>query len=304
MADGTRNDAETGAAPFRIVNPAANGLPVVMAVPHAGRDYSDSLLASMRDPCAVPGRLEDRHADTLAEEVARRISVPVLIARAPRAAIDLNRAEDDIDWGMVRGGWGRVPRNSAANRRARSGLGLVPRRIPGTGEIWRSTLSGEDLAARIETIHRPYHLELAALLEAQRDRWGAALLIDLHSMPPLPGFLPGQPGPRIVLGDRYGGSCDPLLSAGALRTISELGWTVAHNRPYAGGYVLDRHGNPRRRMHAMQIEVCRSAYLDEAFDLPGLGLEEMAQGIARLVSDLAAITAALGQGPALPLAAE
>lgn len=304
MADGTRRDAETGGPPFHIINAAAKGLPIVIAVPHAGRDYSANLLDAMRDPLVVPVRLEDRHADTLAEAVAQLVNVPVLIARTPRAVIDLNRSEDDVDWGMVRGGWGRMPRNSAANRRARSGLGLVPRRIPGTGEIWRTALCGEELAARIEEVHRPYHSELSSMLEMQRDRWGAALLVDLHSMPPLPGHVPGRPGPRIVLGDRYGGSCDPLLSAGALRSFSELGWQVAHNRPYAGGYVLDRHGNPRRRIHAMQVEVCRSTYLDEALDRPGPGLADTARGIARLVSDLAEITAALGRGAGMPQAAE
>src|SRR5690606_13955322 len=147
--------------------------------------YPAAFARNMRDQAAACLRLEDRFADLVAEAVARETGASLLIAHAPRAVIDLNRAPDDIDWDMVVGGASERRVRNAAGRRARSGLGLVPRRLPGLGEIWRHRLPPEELEARIEQVHQPYHAALAAGLEQLRDRWGAALLIDLHSMPPL-----------------------------------------------------------------------------------------------------------------------
>jgi len=104
-------------------------LPVLIAVPHAGRTYPDALLRQMRHPHEACLRLEDRLADVLAQEVARLSGAPLLIAQAPRAMIDLNRAPDDMDWAMVSGPVPAGAMRHAAGRRARSGLGLVPRRL-------------------------------------------------------------------------------------------------------------------------------------------------------------------------------
>ena len=279
-------------------------LPLLIAVPHAGRAYPEALIASMRQPELAAPRLEDRYADALGRELARLTGAPLLIADAPRAMLDLNRAPDDIDWGMVSWGGGKAPAHSLANRRARSGLGLVPRRLPGIGELWKVPLQRDQLEARIASIHRPYHRTLAQVLEALRDRWGAALLIDLHSMPPLkPG--PGNAKPaEFVLGDRFGASCDPILSALVLNEIGDAGRRIAHNRPYAGGYVLDCHAAPRRGIHALQLEVCRSTYLDSRLEQPGPRLGTVARLLARTIRSLADEVARLGDGGAMCQAAE
>jgi N-formylglutamate amidohydrolase len=147
----------------------------------------------------------------------------LLIAHAPRAMIDLNRAPDDVDWDMVAGGMPEPRVRLAAGRRARSGLGLVPRRLPGLGELWKRRMTRDELTARIEQIHQPYHAALAKGLEALRDRWGAALLIDLHSMPPLGPKRGADAAPDFVIGDRFGASCDGALSAAAFDHLTQAG---------------------------------------------------------------------------------
>ncbi|HEY6869491.1 MAG TPA: N-formylglutamate amidohydrolase, partial [Novosphingobium sp.] len=127
-------------------------LPVVIAVPHGGRAYPPRVLAQLRDSAASRLRLEDRLVDRLGEAVAQATGAPLIVAHAPRAVIDLNRAADDIDWGMVAGRPSDrlAPSASPSLRgRARSGLGLVPRRLPGTGEIWKTALDPAELTARI-----------------------------------------------------------------------------------------------------------------------------------------------------------
>lgn len=304
-SDAARPDASAsgaGEAPaFTLLMQESPCVPVLLAVPHAGRAYPPELSERMRQPALASLRLEDRFVDLLAEEVARETGATLLIAHAPRAMIDLNRTPDDMDWEMVAGGAPRGAVRLAAGSRARSGLGLVPRRLPGMGELWQRPMTREDLEGRLAYVHRPYHATLAQALEVLRDRWGAALLIDLHSMPPL-GRKGGADGaPDFVIGDRFGASCGSQISATALQHFAEVGRSVAHNRPYAGGYVLDRHGAPARGLHAMQIEVCRSAYLDRRLSEPGPGLPAVARVLAALVRRLAG---ELAGGPGMAQAAE
>jgi len=287
-----------GAPAFTLSRPQRLRLPVLIAVPHAGRTYPDAVTARMRDPRLAQLRLEDRHADRLGVSVARETGAALLVAHAPRALLDLNRAEDDVDWDMVEGGRPdgvAVPdQGQRGNARARSGLGLVPRRLPGSGEIWKGRLAAAELAARLDGIHRTYHATLAAELARIRDEWGAVLLIDLHSMPPLRA-AEGEPrAPVLVLGDRFGGACHGGLMHRALAHLEQRGVPAAQNRPYSGGYVLDRHGAPREAVHAMQIEVCRATYLDRHLADPGPGLPGVAAMLGALVRELGAETAMLG----------
>ncbi|KLI63624.1 N-formylglutamate amidohydrolase [Aurantiacibacter marinus] len=262
-------------------------IPILISVPHAGREYPLPLVRALRHPDTAPLRLEDRYVDLVGDAVARETGAALLVAHAPRAMIDLNRSPDDVDWEMVAGRAAATRPRHAAGRRARSGLGLVPRRLPGLGELWSAQISRSDLAERIETVHQPYHAAIARTLEAMRDRWGAALLVDLHSMPPLGPKTGDDPAVDYVIGDRFGGSCDSRLVMAGFDHFAAAGALSAHNRPYAGGYVLDRHGAPGRGISAMQLEICRSAYLDGELRELGAGLPDVVGIVAGLVRRLA-----------------
>lgn len=279
-------------------------IPVLISAPHGGRNYPDSVISQMRSPKTAMLKLEDRHVDLVARAVASASGAGLLVAHAPRAMLDLNRSADDVDWEMFAGKGPAKMHHSLANRRARSGLGLVPRRLPGVGELWRDRIGIAELQGRIEAIHRPYHAALARMLEELRHRWGAALLVDLHSMPPLKPAKGSQSAAEFVVGDRFGASCDPLLVAEAFRYLSARQRLVAHNRPYAGGYVLDRHGQPARGVHAFQLEICRSLYLDDNFDKPSAGLRPLVCLLSGMTRHLAAEVAALASGGDVGLAAE
>lgn len=287
-----------GEPAFVLRAPAASALPVLIAVPHAGQAYPDAITARLRDAQQTGLRLEDRHADLVGDGLARATGAALIVARAPRAMIDLNRAETDIDWTM----FGRKA-GSQVSVRVRGGLGLIPNRVPGIGAIWRKLHDVSELDARLAAIHVPYHAAITAELERLRARWGAALLIDLHSMPPL-----GEGGARIVLGDRFGAACHGRLAATAFACLARMRLLAGHNRPYAGGYALDRHAAPAHGIHAMQIEIDRSLYLDAALDRPGAGLAGLVKVMAALVRDLGRETAAIGRknppAPDWPLAAE
>jgi N-formylglutamate amidohydrolase len=292
--------------PAFIANSATpSSTPLLIAVPHAGRAYPRALLQDMRHAEASALKLEDRYVDRLAFAVAREVGAGLVVAQAPRAMIDLNRAPDDVDWDMFTKSarparTGRVP-----SRRARSGLGLIPRRLPGIGEIWRRRQEQDELDARIDQVHEPYHARIADDLASLRARWGAALLLDLHSMPPLgtgsTGFVP-----QYVVGDRFGGSCHGCLTAAAFAHLHEANAAVSHNRPYAGGYVLERHADPAHGLHALQLEIDRSMYLDSRMVEPGPGFDSVVALLVGLARRLAQEVSLLGQagGDGLRQAAE
>lgn len=294
----------TDAPAFTLRLAAGCPVPVLIAAPHAGRAYPPTLTERMRDPGYAALRLEDRHVDSIAKAVAEATGAGLIVAHAPRAMIDLNRAPEDMDWSMVSGGAPSGVRHSLMNRRARSGLGVVPRRLPGLGEIWKGQMSRADLDERVAAIHVPYHAALAQALETLRDKWGAALLVDLHSMPPLQPRSSAQAAAEFVIGDRFGASCDRSLVAAAFGYFEEHRRPVAHNRPYAGGYVLDRHAAPVRGIHAIQLEICRASYLDARMAEPSVRAAGMARLLAGLVRTLASEVAVLGGAAHLPLAAE
>nr|WP_243414980.1 N-formylglutamate amidohydrolase [Altererythrobacter segetis] len=294
IAGGSIPGAAAGRA-YTVFRREPSPIPVLLAVPHAGRSYPPELLGQMRDAPGAGFKLEDRYVDLLARAVARETGAGLLLAHAPRAMIDLNRAPEEMDWDMLADGDdGEARETFRTARRARGGLGLVPRRLPGLGEIWKRRMTRAELDARLAGVHAPYHAALAGELKAIKGRWGAALLLDLHSMPPLGPKRGSQASADFVVGDRFGSSCDGALCAAAFDHFAAAGRRAAHNRPYAGGYVLDRHAAPARCIHGLQIEICRAVYLDERLQEPGQGFDAVAELLTGLVRRLASEFAALG----------
>lgn len=267
--------------------------PVVIAVPHAGRSYPDTC----RDDAADMRRLvllEDRHADLLASAAVRHGATAFVATRA-RAWIDLNRDPREIDPAMIEG---RAPPGIVSSPRVRNGLGLVPRRIGAGPDLWRRKFTADDLLDRIETVHRPYHDALALTLAETRQRFGVAILLDCHSMPPL--GAPAGRRPNIVIGDRYGRSAAASFGDALESLTARSGLRPARNTPYAGGYTLDRHGAPRAGIHALQVEVDRSLYLDPALVEAGAGVAK----ISMLISQMHAALAMSAAPAIIPEAAE
>ncbi len=283
---------------FTLTRCEPSPIPVMIAVPHAGRIYPGALIERMRHAAFAAPRLEDRLVDLVATEVARRTGAALLVAHAPRAMIDLNRASDDVDWEMVGGSpppdASSIP-NGGGLRRARSGLGLVPRRLPGLGELWKRRLERHELDERIALVHQPYHDALGHTLAELRERWGAVLLIDLHSMPPLLARSNGEPAPQYVVGDRFGAACDGALVSSVFALFAQGGQRAAHNRPYAGGYVLERHARRREGIHCLQLEIDRSCYLDSRLAERGTGFGGVVDLVTELVRRVADEVADMGR---------
>lgn len=253
---GAEGGGEPNASVFEVLEPKLRTSPFVFASPHSGRDYPADLLNATRlDPLTLR-RSEDCFVDELFG-AAPAHGAPLLRALFPRAYCDVNRDPGELDPALFL----EAPPATAMSRspRVHAGLGVIARVVRDGAEIYRRRLPLAEARRRLETLHAPYHAALGRLIETTRVRFGAVALIDCHSMP-------GQAalgGVDMILGDRYGASCAPGLTAFATQTLGDLGFSVGRNNPYAGGYTAETYGAPSRGVHVLQIEVNRAIYLDE-----------------------------------------
>ena len=299
-------DAAIGCAPeldppFDLIEPAGLRSNVVLSSPHSGNIYPQRFLASARlDPPSLR-RSEDAYVDQVFMGGVLH-GAPLLRARFPRAYLDVNREPYELDPRMFEG---RLP--SFANTRSprvAGGLGTIARVVGDAQEIYAKRLDVGEAIGRIDTLYKPYHAKLRQLLEQAQHVYGATLLIDCHSMPSsAAGCLGTGRDDRIradvVLGDRYGTSCDRRLVDIAERELRNRGYAVERNRPYAGGFITEHYGHPATHRHALQIEVNRALYMDERSF-------ERIPGFARLASHIGALIGTLtdAMGGAARAAAE
>jgi N-formylglutamate amidohydrolase len=247
--------ADLFAAPVSVLLPERQTSPFIFASPHSGRLYPSSFIANSRlDPLTLR-KSEDAFVDELFLSVAE-LGAPLVLARFPRAFVDVNRAPGEIDPFM----FDAAPSAAMTSRtpRVAAGLGVIPRIVRDGVEIYANLLPAQEAGFRLDHFYRPYHGALARLVAETRTNFGVAVVIDCHSMPP-----PSR-GTEIVIGDCYGESAAAELIAQAQKALGKQGFSVARNSPYAGGYTTSLYGRPEAGVHALQIEVSRALYLDEA----------------------------------------
>jgi N-formylglutamate amidohydrolase len=247
--------------PYTLIRPAEQLAPVVLCSPHSGRVYPKAFLAASRlDPHTLR-KSEDCYVDELFEPVVG-LGAPMLAARFPRAYLDVNREPYELDPELFEG---RLPTfANTQSARVVGGLGTIARIVADTEEIYRERLPIGAAFERIERLYGPFHRALADLLEETRRRFGMAVLIDCHSMPSASMGSPPGGRPHFVLGDRFGASCDARLTRFIREMLQRSGYDVQINRPYAGGFITEHYGIPAQGVHALQLEINRALYLDEA----------------------------------------
>jgi N-formylglutamate amidohydrolase len=277
------------APPFRLLRPAIQSMAVVFSSPHSGTAYPPAFLALSRLALDGLRRSEDCWVDELFA-AAPALGAPLLAALFPRSFVDPNREPLELDPQMFEGAL--PPGANTTSPRVAAGLGVIPRVVATGEEIYGRKLSFAEAAERIRRCWQPYHAALAAEIETTRRRFGYCVLIDCHSMPSTGGPLERDTGwDRVdfVLGDCRGGACAPALTDQVEITLRRLGYTVARNNPYSGGYVTQHYGRPGEAIHALQIEVNRGLYLDEASLRRGPGFHRLAADMGELIRSLAAL---------------
>jgi N-formylglutamate deformylase len=276
--------------PFEVIEPAERRGPVIFNSPHSGCVYPRAFLTASRLDLGTLRRSEDCFVDELMIGVVAR-GYPLMRAHFPRCYVDVNREPYELDPRMFEG---RLP--SFANTRSMrvaGGLGTVARVVGDAQEIYDRRISVNDALRRIESLYKPYHRALRRLFTRVHRDFGAATLIDCHSMPSTTGGGKDErPRADVVLGDRYGTSCVAPVSETIESTLRSFGYAVSRNKPYAGGFITEHYGNPAAGLHTVQLEINRGLYMDErrferSADFPRLAahLEAMADRVAALPID-------------------
>ncbi len=285
-------DPEFG-EPVEILEPEELASPLVFSSPHSGSVYPPAFLERTRLDALGLRRSEDAYVDALFA-FARSVGAPMLRAHFPRAYLDVNREPYELDPRMF-----DAPLPEFVNTRSlrvAAGLGTIPRVVADAREIYAQPLRVEEALDRIERLYKPYHAALRGLMERAQRKFGAAFLIDCHSMPTTLArdqsvATRGKRQLDFVIGDRFGASCCPGVVAAIEDRLRQFNYVVQRNRPYAGGFITEHYGKPAAGWHAVQIEVARGLYMNETtlernerFDAIAAHLGEVVRDLAREVA--------------------
>lgn len=268
-----RDAAEAVPDAVDVRRPGGASSPLVFCVPHAGPYLPQSFVDAARFDLKGLRTTEDAFVDELIGFEALD-GVWALRANYGRAFVDVNRHPMELDPRLIRG---TLPKGALSQTlRVKSGYGVIPRCLTAQTEIYRQPIDYSEARDRLETVHAPYHAALSQLLAEVRATHGRAVLIDWHSMPSSALKLRGEKRlPDMVLGDLFGEACAPQLTAFVKSRLETEGYKVALNHPFAGGYTLENYAKPSGGVEALQIEINRAIYMDEA----GLSLKPQATAL-------------------------
>ncbi|MDZ7823160.1 MAG: N-formylglutamate amidohydrolase [Ahrensia sp.] len=271
---------------FEVIERAQQTVPFVLNSPHSGRIYPKRFIEmSCLDEKTIR-RSEDYYVDELFEN-ATALGIPMLKAHFPRAYLDVNREPYELDPRMFKD---KLPSFTNRNSlRVAGGLGTVPRLVCEGVNIYASRLPFEEARQRIDGIYKPYHAQLRNLLSTTFRKFGHAVLIDCHSMPASVHLGEVGAQPDFIIGDRFGTSSAADLTAVTMETFRQMGYLVTSNKPYAGGFITEHYGRPSRGLHAVQIEVNRSLYIDEQSLKKRTGFDALKADIGSAMARISAL---------------
>jgi N-formylglutamate amidohydrolase len=225
--------------------------PVLVDVPHAGVDIPAAIGTRLSAAArALPDT--DWHVEKL-YAFAPAEGVTLMSATQSRYVVDLNRDP-----------------SGAALYKGADNTEICATRTFANELVYEGDAPGaEEVAQRVAQHFTPYHDALAAEIERVRARHGYAVLLDGHSIRSIvPRFFAGRL-PDLNLGTADGTSCAPELAARATAVLAvAAGFTHIVNGRFKGGWVTRRYGQPHERVHALQLEMAQSCYMDEAPPYP------------------------------------
>ena len=313
-----RADA-TGFRSHEIISPRERSLPLVFSSPHSGDAYPAAFVRASRLSPLELRRSEDSFVDQLFLSAPEE-GAPLLRALFPRAYVDANREPFELDQAMFKTGLPDYA--NTRSPRVAAGLGTIARIVASGAEIYSDKLEFKEVSERIRRHYWPYHTALRQLVDETRKRFGFCILIDCHSMPSNCGPLhQGKAGDSssstekrknkasnarpslartklssggsireldMVLGDSHGQSCSDAITEHVEASLTAMGYRVGRNDPYAGGFVTRHYGRPATQVHALQIEINRGLYMDEAMIQPAAGLKRLQADLRHMIRDLSA----------------
>lgn len=234
--------------------------PLIISIPHLGRHVPDEL---REEYTPEAGLLEDTdwHLDKL-YAFASELDATVIAATVSRYVIDLNRpaSGESLYPGMVT-------------------TSLCPTETFRGAPIYRPGCEppAAEVARRVATYWNPYHQALKEQIARLRAEHPQILLWEAHSIASvLPRLFSGKL-PDFNFGTSDGQSCSASVIAGAVDAVRGSPWSWVVNGRFKGGFITRRYGAPAAGVHAVQLEMCQSLYMEE--DAPFKWRADSAQAV-------------------------
>ena len=235
--------------------------PIVLSSPHSGRDFPKEFL---QNSCCTEKELrtsEDCFVDELIVS-ASNAGIPMISMNIPRTFVDVNRDKIEIDDTMYFDK--KASSDNIGSRRCRVGLGVIHRIITQNKPIYDGLLSYEEVKERIKFVYDPYHKRLKQLIDKCQKKFGFCLLLDCHSMPSKICNIMNEIKPvEFCISNLFDESCPAPISEFMGKALSDKGYRVEYNRPYAGAYITFNYCQPRKNIYTLQLEMNRSLYMEE-----------------------------------------
>lgn len=235
--------------------------PIVLSSPHSGCDFPQEFL---QNSCRSESELRSSE-DSFVNDIiidASNAGIPMISMNIPRTFVDVNRDKIEIDDTMY---FDKAPSpDTVGSRRCRVGLGVIHRIVAQNKPIYDGLISYEEAQERIKYVYEPYHKRLKQLIDKCQKKFGFCLLVDCHSMPSKICNIMNESKPvEFCISNLFDESCPAPISAFIGEQLSQKGYRVEFNRPYAGAFITFNYCQPRKNIHTLQLEINRSLYMDE-----------------------------------------
>ncbi|MBF9052048.1 amidohydrolase [Roseobacter sp. HKCCD9010] len=234
----------------------------MLSFPHSGDVYPEDFGYDPKLSFAEIDHPSDKYVDELFGN-ARALGLSTIKANFPRAYVDVNRHQHDIDAAMLDDAeaW---PGRFLPSGSVEVGATLFWSKAHGT-PIYDRKLSVAEAHHRLSCYFIPYHQTMTRIVERLRDQHGQAFIVDCHSMTQFDHELRGgKERPEIDIGTRNGASCDPALATKMAELFAARGYDVGMNKRFIGDEITLRYGWPEIDQHILQVELRRDLYMNEA----------------------------------------
>ena len=235
---------------YQFTKPTTPRVPILLSVPHCGTHIPENLKAQYK--ADKIDFIDD--TDWFVHELysfAPAMGITLLSANLSRWVIDLNRH----------------PESKPLYSDGRVITGLCPTTDFLGNNIYsdnRKEVSPDDVSERIKLYYEPYHQKIQSTLAELKAEFGKALLWDCHSIRQLVPSIRSEKFPDLILGDADGTSATPEIIETTWHVLKTSGLLVSHNTPFKGGYITRAYGKPSENIQALQLEMTKVNYMDDA----------------------------------------
>ncbi|MFM7431190.1 MAG: N-formylglutamate amidohydrolase, partial [Flammeovirgaceae bacterium] len=235
---------------YQIIEPSAPTVPIAVSVPHCGTSFPPELIDQFNSNLAAAPDDTDWFVDRL-YDFAPSMGITMITAQYSRWVVDLNRD----------------PKSKPLYTDGRIITALCPTTDFFGTNVYadhRTEVPTDEVSRRVEKYYQPYHQKLQQLLQQVHHQFGCVLLWDCHSIRQHVPTIRKEKFPDLILGDADGTSCSKALIDTSLKNLSSADYKLQHNDPFKGGYITRAYGKPADNFFALQLEMSKVNYMDDA----------------------------------------